>query len=196
MGFNLTGLSPRNGKGDYFRLNVWWWRLVWDYVCEVSGDILSENDREKGLFNDHQGISERKAKKIAERLIELTEKGQVETDVKEYEEWRKTAPDEECEECSGTGELDGECPACKPNIVALRKFRSQSLSSGCHLYEGSGTSDGCHLCDGSGTLVQAECLMCKGTGKVRPWSTMYPMSVEVIRDFTEFCMNSGGFVIS
>jgi DnaJ-class molecular chaperone len=166
----------------------------------VSGgqvrDILGENDRKKGRLNDHQAISERKAKKIAGRLIELTEKGQVETDVKEYEEWRKALPDEECDKCSGTGELDGECPACKPNIVALRKFFSESVSSGSHPCEGSGTSGGCHLCDGSGTLVQAECYKCKGTGKVRPWSTNYPMSAEVIRDFTEFCMNSGGFVIS
>ena len=32
--------------GVYFRNNVWWWRPLWNYVCEECDYILEEDDYE------------------------------------------------------------------------------------------------------------------------------------------------------
>ena len=68
MGFDLCGNSPKDEKGEYFRNNVWWWRPLWDYVCQNCDDILSENDMFSGGYNDGRNISGRKAMKIGHRL--------------------------------------------------------------------------------------------------------------------------------
>ena len=56
--------------GDYFRANVWGWRPIWNFVCEVCPDILSEEDFERGQYNDNHLIEEDRAKDIAKRLRE------------------------------------------------------------------------------------------------------------------------------
>jgi DnaJ-class molecular chaperone len=59
----------------------------------------------------------------------------------------------------------------------------------------------CGYCDGSGVrgpdhrLGEGPCLSCEGTGKVRPWITNYPMDIENMKRFAEFCRYSGGFEI-
>ena len=54
--------------GDYFRANVWGWRPIWNFVCEVCPDILTEEDYEKGHYNDNHLIEEDRARDIAKRL--------------------------------------------------------------------------------------------------------------------------------
>ncbi len=56
--------------GDYFRANVWGWRPIWSFVCEVCPDILTEEDFEKGQYNDNHLIEEDRARDIAKRLRE------------------------------------------------------------------------------------------------------------------------------
>jgi len=56
--------------GDYFRANVWGWRPIWNFVCEVCPDILTQDDFEKGHYNDNHLIEEDRAKDIAKRLRE------------------------------------------------------------------------------------------------------------------------------
>ena len=40
-----------------------------------------------------------------------------------------------------------------------------------------------------------ECNGCNGTGKKDDWAKSYPFSEENVRQFANFCANSGGFRI-
>ena len=58
----------------------------------------------------------------------------------------------------------------------------------------------CDLCKGTGKrddeYLKGECNVCKGTGKEKDFKTHYPFSEENVKDFSEFCRESGGFTIS
>ena len=128
MGYDLYGLSPEtdmpkpevtnwqdkeqteayfayqeNTPGSYYRSNVWWWRAMWDYVCNVCDDILTDKDMEGGSYNDGHVISKTKSKRIASRLKKLDTNGEI----KAYEEAYVKSLDEmeleECDICDGTG---------------------------------------------------------------------------------------------
>ena len=66
--------------GVYFRNNVWWWRPLWAFVCERLDDVLTEEDMERGCYNDAHEITEDKAMKIGIGLTAMLESGEI----KEY----------------------------------------------------------------------------------------------------------------
>ena len=68
MGFDLIGIEPKNEKGEYFRNNIWWWRRLWCFTCEVCKDIFNESDVVGGSFNSGYEINKEKAAMMAERL--------------------------------------------------------------------------------------------------------------------------------
>ena len=76
--------------GIYFRNNVWWWRPLWNYVCNECDDMLGEDDCNAGNHNDGHHITEEQASAIAKRLFELIESG----DTKGYEDFHKRKADE------------------------------------------------------------------------------------------------------
>lgn len=60
----------------------------------------------------------------------------------------------------------------------------------------------CDLCHGTGTrkdkhtnYQNMKCNKCEGKGDVRPFETNYPFSEANVKEFIEFCRNSGGFEI-
>ena len=61
----------------------------------------------------------------------------------------------------------------------------------------------CDVCDATGKRQEPpktgagdrECNGCNGTGKVDDWAKSYPFSEENVREFANFCLNSGGFQI-
>jgi len=57
-----------DNPGRYFRNNVWWWRPLWNYVCTICHDILSEEDHDNGHSNGGYQINEKKAIAIAGRI--------------------------------------------------------------------------------------------------------------------------------
>lgn len=70
-----------SNPGEYFRNNVWGWRPLWGFVCEVCHDILTDKDVEGGCYNDGHEISKTKAIQIGNRLSKLIANGFVdETD--------------------------------------------------------------------------------------------------------------------
>lgn len=91
-------------------------------------------------------------------------------------------PAEKCTLCDGAGELNGKCMVCSGQKIAREHAFSEHFIR-------------CRVCDGTGTLVQVECHSCDGKGERETIEAAYPMSVEVIKDFTEFCKKSGGFSI-
>ena len=74
-----------DNPGVYFRNNVWWWRPLWSYVCNVCDDILDDGDCEAGNWNDGKLISEDKSTMIAERLDSLIADGEVKKKEVSYE---------------------------------------------------------------------------------------------------------------
>ena len=66
--WKLQNKFREDNPGDYFRANVWGWRPIWNFVCEVCPDILTEEDYEKGHYNDNHLIEEDRARDIAKRL--------------------------------------------------------------------------------------------------------------------------------
>jgi hypothetical protein len=70
MGFDVNGVQPKSVQGEYFRNNVWWWSRLWHFVCDIADDILTDEDKPLGLFNEGHIISEEKAVVIARRLLE------------------------------------------------------------------------------------------------------------------------------
>lgn len=58
----------------------------------------------------------------------------------------------------------------------------------------------CDLCGGTGTRtdmkVENGCNKCLGKGKVRPYDTWYPFSVENVEEFATFLEGCGGFEIN
>ena len=61
----------------------------------------------------------------------------------------------------------------------------------------------CDICDATGRRAKPpetgagdmECNGCKGTGKTDDWAKSYPFSEDNVRQFANFCANSGGFTI-
>ena len=89
--------------GHYFRNNVWWWRPLWSFISVVCHDILTEEDIERGEYNDGHEIDEKKAKVISERLQLYIDNGDAERWGKERQELLDSQEDVECNICEGTG---------------------------------------------------------------------------------------------
>ena len=57
----------RDNPGYYFRNNVWYWRPLWQYICNICDDIVTLEDAQAGNYNDYHLISKGTAKRIASR---------------------------------------------------------------------------------------------------------------------------------
>ena len=117
MGMDLSGFNHKSEKGDYFRNNCWWWRPLWNFVCDECSDVITEDDASGGHYNDGHLIDETKCEVIVERLTEMLESGYVKT----YQDIRQKQldklPMEKCETCDGSGVrydkvIQGECNGC------------------------------------------------------------------------------------
>ena len=116
MGMDLSGFNPKSEKGDYFRNNCWWWRPLWDFVCD-NVDVITEDDASGGHYNDGHLIDEKKCDVIVERLTELLENGYVKTYQDTRQKQLDKLPMEKCEICDGSGVrndkiIQGECNGC------------------------------------------------------------------------------------
>ena len=89
--------------GIYFRNNVWWWRPLWNYVCDICDDILSPKDMEKGGWNNAARISKTKAKKIATRILMENKSGNLDKYAQKYKTDIEALDKETCTICDGVG---------------------------------------------------------------------------------------------
>ena len=55
----------------------------------------------------------------------------------------------------------------------------------------------CDNCNGNnrGNFKKKDCLACKGKGTRENWNKHYPFDIENVKEFAEFCIESGGFKI-
>ncbi len=78
-----------DNPGIYFRNNVWWWRPLWDYVCNECTDILDKEDMTAGHYNDFKVISKEKALEIADILFKKIKSGHTDKYAAAFEKDRK-----------------------------------------------------------------------------------------------------------
>ena len=84
--FEAKQQQEKDNPGIYFRNNVWWWRPLWDYVCEVCPDILGYDGRYYGGHNNGgTEFSDDEAKEIAAKLLQEIDEGNTEAYQKLYE---------------------------------------------------------------------------------------------------------------
>ena len=55
----------------------------------------------------------------------------------------------------------------------------------------------CSTCNNNnrGNSKKKDCNMCEGTGQRKSWSCSYPFDVDNVKEFANFCIESGGFEI-
>lgn len=104
--------------GTYFRNNVWWWRPLWDYIIDISGDLLTPEQRQGGYENSCTQIPGNITRAIARRLSNEISSGNHKKYETEYIEAINNLESEDCEHCNATGEREwedgpSECNACR-----------------------------------------------------------------------------------
>ena len=172
MGFDLYGESPKNKNGEYFRNNVWWWRPLWQYVAQECSDIITDKDYQAGTFNDCHLINENKAKQIADRLLGLCKDGKPQAQQDLYEK------------------------DSKPQI----KFNEMCDKAANYLYENIvNKQDGKITCPGDMKEHDPDNYerwsKLASMGKIQFIQTNYPFDANNVKEFAEFCRDSGGFTI-
>ena len=75
--WNARDLYNEKNPGIYFRNNVWWWRPLWDYVCEVCYQVMTDEDVQAGQYNDGVDISKETSIKMYKILETLLDAGEV-----------------------------------------------------------------------------------------------------------------------
>ena len=157
--------------GEYFRANVWFWRPIWNFVCEVCPDILTEEDFKRGQYNDNHLIEEDRAKDIAKRLREKMDLARERQ--KKYE---AEAPNKE-------------------------KFNKMLEDAGSFIFEKiSKPKSELITCPGDmqthdpENYERWETLVHSGHIKFDEMS--YPINAKYIEEFANFAENSGGFRIN
>ena len=67
--------------GGYFRANVWWWRQLWNFTCQVCEDVMTDDDRNAGDSNSGTEITE----ETCVKMLPLMNKAIKEKDHEKYE---------------------------------------------------------------------------------------------------------------
>jgi len=230
MGFDVYGLKPNNETkpdtpdwsseddktikayfawqentpGAYFRMNVWGWHPLWDFVHNHCQDIfemcldefeddVDTLDKMYSTCHHNNGfiVPANVARKMAQRLYDLDKIGIMdETEVsQDMEIERMTMVN--CKVCDGTGTRKGwegwqsEDTWLKthPSLVTKNKAEEgiKGLGTGEISFKWANEMKGCN--------------MCHGIGKVKPFEANYKIKAEYIREFAKFCDKSGGFQI-
>lgn len=170
MGMDVYGSAPIAEAGEYFRANVWYWHPLWDYCLEVA-EVA--NKVEYGHSNDGDGLNHEDAQELGRILREEIASGRTLAYQQQYEAELASLPLHDCSVCNGSGEF---MPDDK-----FTEQHSQLASMGLPVIDLPTEPTTCHRCG--------------GVGKVANFATNYPFDVEVVKEFAEFCMSSGGFSI-
>ena len=88
MGFDISGLNPKNEKGEYFRNNVWYWRPLAEYVLKET-KVIDEKDQEGWHYNDCHEVSKEDAEQIAKQLDHLIKSGHCKKFAQAWEKRRE-----------------------------------------------------------------------------------------------------------
>lgn len=153
-------------KGYYFRNNVWWWRPLASYVLEHTKVITSKKKIDGFGYNDGVAISAKEAEQIAKQLYYLLETGHTKEYAKQHEEKRANAE--------------------KHNALIQKKLDELALEA--------------EKITGKKNLAPSNYpkYLNEKWDEIyleKEWIENYPFSVENVKEFADFCKDSGGFTI-
>tara|TARA_R100000808_G_scaffold24311_1_gene55701 strand:- start:1289 stop:1843 length:555 start_codon:yes stop_codon:yes gene_type:complete len=81
-------MSKRDkSTGAYFRSNVWWWRQLWNFTCQICDDVMDTWQIDAGHGNDGIEIDEETCAEMVPLMKEAIKDGtaaKYEEDVTEY----------------------------------------------------------------------------------------------------------------
>jgi len=101
MGMDVYGKNPKHQSGEYFRNNVWYWRPLANYVCDIAPDITQHCKQWQS--NDGDGLNETRSIQLAEKIWEDIKSGTASVYEQAYRNKMNSMPDETCRVCKGTG---------------------------------------------------------------------------------------------
>ena len=81
----------KSNPGTYFRNNVWWWRPLWEFICDNCDHILNEEQMKNGHNNGGIIIEHDQAEEIHNVIVNVIGKKQIIKMDAEYTEMRKEA---------------------------------------------------------------------------------------------------------
>ena len=151
--------------GEYFRNNIWWWKLLAKYVYEFTGEI-AEKDYDEWHMNSGHQVDEDTAIRIANSLDLLIHKGHTAEKEKEVNEAMKVAK-------VHNDKIEKKMEALKQEVIKL-----------------TGKDN---LAPADYPEVQKK--KWDKLYKERSWEDSYPFAVENVQRFANFCRQSGGFEI-
>lgn len=118
MGMDVYGKAPSSKEGEYFRNNMWWWRPLADYCCNIAPDICAPC--EHWHSNDGDGLDAAGAAALADALQEALDSGRTERYALQRELDLAALPKEPCECCEATGvttqAVADKYPAYQPRV--------------------------------------------------------------------------------
>ena len=197
MGFDITGMNPKNlhieepkkpdnlfelsedmqnkyfeeqdnytsQSGTYFRNNVWWWRPLADYVLTHT-KVIPENEHEHWGYNDCYEVSQLNAEMISQQLDHLIKFGHCKAYEDQFEKNRKII---EKHNDKIEKQLDKFCKSVEKKLgksnLAPNEFPTEDKKKWDEIYD------------------------------KKNFNGNYPFSVDNVKEFSDFCKNSGGFTI-
>jgi hypothetical protein len=179
MGMDVSGKNPTTEAGAYFRNNVWWWRPLAEYVCEVAPDITAAC--EYWGSNDGGGLEEDDAKELAAALREEIASGRCKEYAEDYEARRKAAPRIPCRLCDATGARRDTVGVDAGFLTKTCPATVKDEDGGETPHPRAGQAGWCNACDGRGTQES--------------YDSHYPFSVANVEEFCTFLEGCGGFEI-
>lgn len=171
MGMDVYGQAPKTETGKYFRNNVWWWRPLWEYCENVAPQIAGEV--QNAQYNDGDGLDEDNAAALGTMLFSSIASGFAVKYEAERNARISRLPRHDCGYCDGTG--------TRADDVGV----SMGMSTR-------------KLDDADAILLgrtHGWCNACNGEGLAESFEAGYRFSVDNVKEFAEFLINSGGFSI-
>jgi hypothetical protein len=101
MGMNLYGLAPKDHIGKIYRLSIWLWHPLWNYVEKEYPDIAAKVGN--GHANNGDLVSEDIAKEILDMLSEDMFNGKIADYITNFNNFLNSLPEVTCEYCLGFG---------------------------------------------------------------------------------------------
>tara|TARA_R100000655_G_scaffold29559_4_gene59764 strand:+ start:1944 stop:2582 length:639 start_codon:yes stop_codon:yes gene_type:complete len=163
--YDLKDKYETDNPGSYFRNNVWFWRPLWNYVCEVCEDFMTADEIDGGHSNSGFEIPEETAIHIAKVLSEKLADGSVDERERKYELRRAKA---EAWNQEVRAEMDKISKECRDKHGQNKVPANYPEPYNTQWQEAYSKED---------------------------WSANYPYSKENIENFAKFCKQSGGFQI-
>ena len=165
MGFDISGLNPKNKKGEYFRNNVWYWRPLAEYVLKET-KVIDEKDQDSWHYNDCHEVPKEQAEQIAKQLDHLIKSGHCRTFARSWEIRREKIEKHNKKVMKELDKFEKDVQRrMNDSSLAPKDYPKEDHDKWEKIYEKRNS-------DGS-----------------------YPFEEENVKEFSEFCKNSGGFTI-